>query len=460
MTLITRRSVLEAAILTAVVPVVVGHDRAVATGADIDLGDWTLLGVGDEFSDPVRSSVQWHRGLWYSHSGSGLFRDANVSFSDGQLRLSARAERVDDYSYTFGAVESVFDLPGLCTYVEVRAKVLPSTARVLSAIWMQSSALDGGPLLLTGAEPNPELDVEETFDYMKMNIATHVWPDNTETTHRRFGGHAYPVDVDISRDYHTYGVERRDGRLRFYFDRHLAWETKPSDASLWRMSRHMVLSLEGHLGAPVVSQLPASFDIDYVRAWYAPNPTLEAGDYRLASLDGRFLGLDGSVLTLQTKPQTWRVVQHDDCTYSLSTPGGAVLGVDAEDGKHEVVVGSGRRTTSDAGGSLNRWHMLADGAGRTLHSKFTGLPIVVADNRVIEGSDSAMAAVWTLTAAVPSPLPNRSAISIPVPSAPACSTSAAPRCVPVAPWSPADAPAEGRSVNPVLSSTWNVTRPW
>ncbi|GAE76846.1 glycosyl hydrolase family protein [Cutibacterium acnes JCM 18918] len=125
---------------------------------------------------------------------------------------------------------------------------MPSAARVLSAIWMQSSALDGGPSLLTGAEPNPELDVEETFDYTKMNIATHVWPDNTEVTHRRFGGHAYPVGVDISRDYHTYGVERRDGQLRFYFDRHLAWETKPGDPSLWRMSRHMVLSLEGHLG--------------------------------------------------------------------------------------------------------------------------------------------------------------------------------------------------------------------
>lgn len=55
-----------------------------------------------------------------------------------------------------------------------------------------------------------------------------------------------------------------------------------------------------------------------------------------------------------------------------------------EVGKHEVVVGSGRRTTSDTEGSLNRWHLLANGAGRTLHSKFTGLPIVVADSRVVE----------------------------------------------------------------------------
>lgn len=403
MTRVTRRSVLSAAVLTAVVPVIVDHDQAVAVETDIDLTDWTLLSVGDEFTDPARSSAQWHRGLWYPHSGSGIFRDTNVSFSGGQLHLAARTERVDGFSYTFGAVESVFDLPGLCTYVEVRAKALPSAARVLSAIWMQSSALDGGPSLLTGAEPNPELDIEETFDYMKMNIATHVWPDNMEATHRSFGGHAYPVGGDISRDYHTYGVERRDDRLRFYFDRHLAWETKPGDPSLWRMSRHVVLSLEGHLGTPVASQLPASFDIDYVRAWYAPNPVLEPGDYRLTSADGRFLAPHDGIPTLQTQPQTWRVVRHSDCTYSLSTPDGAILGLDTEAGKHELVVGAGRQTTSNAAGSLNRWHLLADGAGRTLHSKFTGLPVVLADGRVVEGSNSATAALWTLTAATPSP---------------------------------------------------------
>ncbi|WCC79699.1 glycoside hydrolase family 16 protein [Cutibacterium equinum] len=415
MALMTRRSVLGAAILTASASVVVGHGRAVAADADIDLTGWTLLNIGDEFTDPVRSSSQWHRGLWYPHSGKGLFRDANVSFSDGQLRLAARAEQIDTFSYTFSAVESVFDVPGLCTYVEVRAKALPSAANVLSAIWMQSSALDGGPSLLAGAEPNPELDIEETFDHTKMNIATHVWPDNTETTHRSFGGYSYPVGVDISRDFHTYGVERRDGRLRFYFDRHLAWETNPGDSSLWRMSRHMVLSLEGHLGTPVASQLPATFDIDYVRTWYAPNPALESGDYLLTSADGRFLVSHDGAPTLQAQPQTWRVVRHDDCTYSLSTPDGAVLGVDTEAGKHEVVVGSGRLTTSDAGGSLNRWHLLAGRSGRTLHSKFTGLPIIVADSRVIEGVDGDPAAVWMLTETGSSPVRSSSA---PAPSTP------------------------------------------
>lgn len=62
MTQITRRSVLGAAVFTAVVPVVASHDRAVAADADIDLAGWALLGVGDEFTDPAHSSAQWHRG--------------------------------------------------------------------------------------------------------------------------------------------------------------------------------------------------------------------------------------------------------------------------------------------------------------------------------------------------------------------------------------------------------------
>lgn len=34
------------------------------------------------------------------------------------------------------------------------------------------------------------------------------------------------------------------------------------------LSRHMVLSLEGHLGMPVEEYLPGEFLVDYVRTYY------------------------------------------------------------------------------------------------------------------------------------------------------------------------------------------------
>lgn len=73
---------------------------------------------------------------------------------------------------------------------------------------------------------------------------------------------------DISADYHTYALERRDGRLRFYFDDQLTWEKSSIEDSFAELSRHMVLSLEGHLGMPAEEHLPGEFLIDYVRTYY------------------------------------------------------------------------------------------------------------------------------------------------------------------------------------------------
>ena len=272
MTLSRRRAVLSAAILTGL-PLLGPPAPARAEGTDINLKEWTLIdSLSDGFDAPL-DSARWHRGLWYPTSGVGAFRDENAEVSDGVLRLWARAEGSGGgggASHTFGAVESVFDTPGVCSYVEVRARALPSAARVLSAVWLQSSTLSGENAL--AADPNPEIDVQETFDFHAMTSATHIWPGGNDAGHRSFGGHTYPTADDVSSDYHFYGVERREGEVLIYWDRHLAWRLPAPDPSLWRMSRHVVLSLEGHLGRVQDSALPASFDIDYVRTYYRTPP--------------------------------------------------------------------------------------------------------------------------------------------------------------------------------------------
>ena len=77
----------------------------------------------------------------------------------------------------------------------------------------------------------------------------------------------FDTGVDVSADFHVYGLERSNGKLRFYFDGKLAWEVAPSDPSFVNMPRHVVLSLEGHLGDPVDRHLPQSFLVDYVRTY-------------------------------------------------------------------------------------------------------------------------------------------------------------------------------------------------
>lgn len=102
--------------------------------------NWSLIeAASDEFDGNALDLTKWDKGLWYDTSGVLAFKESNVRVSDGSLILDAKKESYNGKAYTYGAVESKFDVPGVSTYVEVRAKALSSNANVLSAIWMQSS---------------------------------------------------------------------------------------------------------------------------------------------------------------------------------------------------------------------------------------------------------------------------------------------------------------------------------
>ena len=234
-------------------------------------GNWSLIvAASDEFDGSTLDAAKWKQGLWYDTSGVLAFRPENISVAGGNLMLTARKEVFNERSYTLGAVESRFDVPGARSYVEVRAKALHRNANVLSAIWLQSSPLT------SANNPNPEIDVQETFNYRGVVSTLHTWAidpaTHTETDpskfhHTQTAPNTYKTGVDVSADYHVYGLERSDGKLRFYFDGHLAWEVAPSEPSFVTMPRHVVLSLEGHLGDPVDEYLPQSFLVDYVRTY-------------------------------------------------------------------------------------------------------------------------------------------------------------------------------------------------
>ena len=224
----------------------------------------------DDFNGSTLNDSKWSKGLWYDTSGQLAFKEDGISVADGNLVLTAKKEQFNGKEYTYGAVESKFDVPGSTegpSYVEVRAKVLPSEANVLSAIWLQSSPVD-----LT-QYPNPEIDMMESFsvwglNYNTVSSALHLWPDGTDETHKALGGEYYDAGVDISKDYHTYGMLREGNKLTMFFDGKEIWTRDCTEyPELATMARHVVLSLEGHNGAPVDSQLPNSFLVDYVHTF-------------------------------------------------------------------------------------------------------------------------------------------------------------------------------------------------
>lgn len=234
-------------------------------------GNWNLVvAASDEFDGSTLDAAKWMKGLWYDTSGALAFKQENVEVSGGNLVLIARTEAFNGKSFTIGAVESIFDVPGANSYVEIRAKALRRSANVLSAIWLQSSPLT------TANNPNPEIDIQETFNFHGVVSTLHTWaidPDAPAPTtpeeyiHTQTAPNGFGTGLDVSADYHVYGLERSNGKLRIYFDGKLAWEVTPSEPSFVNMPRHVVLSLEGHLGEPVERHLPQSFLVDYVRTY-------------------------------------------------------------------------------------------------------------------------------------------------------------------------------------------------
>ncbi|MHC5269121.1 RICIN domain-containing protein [Enterococcus sp. LJL98] len=230
---------------------------------DAETTGWTLLpDASDEFLGSHLDETKWKKGIWYDTSSSLAFKDENVYLLEGNMVIEAKKENYRGKNYTIGAVESKFDVPGSATYVEVRAKVLNKSANILSAIWLQSSPLS------KYLNPNPEIDVMETFNYTHMTSTLHTW-DQEPAIHFQRGKNSWNTGVvDMSQEYHTYGLERNENKLRFYFDRQLVWEKETNISSFVELSRHLVLSLEGHLGKPNDKYLPEKYLIDYVRTYY------------------------------------------------------------------------------------------------------------------------------------------------------------------------------------------------
>ena len=129
----------------------------------------------------------------------------------------------------------------------------------------------------------------ETFDYTKMTSTIHTW-NQSPSLHLQRGTNGWKTGLeDISADYHTYALERREGKMRFYFDGQLAWEKTSREDSFVELSRHMVLSLEGHLGAPEEQYLPGEFLVDYVRTYYDSDfaGLPESGTYQIVNQESK-----------------------------------------------------------------------------------------------------------------------------------------------------------------------------
>lgn len=387
-----KRGLRKITMATAAAVLMCQYPAVTVKAAPPEPGNWTLLpAASDEFNGASLDESKWKNGIWYDVTTDLAFHPDNVSVRDGNLVLAAKKQAYNGKNYTAAAVESKFDVPGTASYVEVRAKALDKKANVLSAIWMQSSPLNHA------LNPNPEIDIMETFDYSKMTSTLHTWHQNP-SIHLQRGTKGWNTGLDdISADYHTYALERRDGKLRFYFDGQLTWEKTSTEDSFVELSRHMVLSLEGHLGMPVDEYLPGEFLVDYVRTYYDSDFAGVPADglYQIVNRQsGKALAVPDAnaknSMQLVQKDKAaagvWKLWKQEDGTWSMAN---------AENGNCVDLTADGGITSNGVpviqygyhGGTNQRWYLVpTDGGAFKIMSALSGKSLCVKDASLEENA--------------------------------------------------------------------------
>jgi beta-glucanase (GH16 family) len=239
--------------------------------------DWKVVWE-DGFNGPSLDYSKWE--IEVNAFGGGnqelqLYTDrpANVRVEDGCLVLEAHRDKAGIAGtvreYSSGRIRS--KRRGDWTYgrFEVRARV-PAGQGLWPAIWMLPSDERYGGWAASG-----EIDILE-FKGQERHVlwgTLHhggVWPANKHSgTQRRM------PDVDLTADFHTYGLEWREREIRWLFDGEV-WQTQTQ----WESAKgrfpapfdqpfHLILNLAvggQFVGNPAAeTPFPAQFRVDWVK---------------------------------------------------------------------------------------------------------------------------------------------------------------------------------------------------
>jgi len=227
---------------------------------------WTRLDAfWDEFDgDTLDTKKWWPKNPTWEGRPPGRFNETNVSVSGGQLHLAARALPQPEpgsggkaWTHTTAAVQSRETV--LYGHFEVRAKMMP--ACICNAFWFYHAT----------PERWTEIDVYEIGarapgKERKVHLTAHVFRTPESQTHRQWSD-ALEAPFDPAADFHVYALDWTPERLRWYVDGVLVRE---GTNTLWHQPLTLNLDveiMEEWFGLPAEGELPAVYDIDYVRAW-------------------------------------------------------------------------------------------------------------------------------------------------------------------------------------------------
>lgn len=245
-------------------------------------GNWQMV-FAEEFDGSSLDSSKWNTCFWWGNGGCTnkgnndlqWYLPQNVAVKDGLLQLIAKPEFATgpdgvSYRYTSGMISTasyyteprtppLFDAQ--YGYYEIRAK-LPTGKGVFPAFWLAPSDY----------QVLPEIDVVETIGQEPDILTTNFHYRNKigRTVHI---GHRTKT-VDLTKDWHVYGLRWRPGALIWYLDGIEVWRFAKKDfIPDVPMHLYVTLSVGGNWpGAPdTKTPFPSLLLVDYIRVWQTVN---------------------------------------------------------------------------------------------------------------------------------------------------------------------------------------------
>lgn len=260
-------------------------------------GGWILReDISDEFDgseiDRSKWFVQGDEGDYYIWKGRApsQFAPHNVIVEDGLLKLRSQWE--PDFQFAIGEGHEGNDYAThdgefipvttaaivsrkrfLNGYMEVRSK--SADAAMTSSFWMigYESELD-----VYESMGNPKIDSGSGITATMLKASVHDWQPPAQRPTRKFG-YVQELPWRVADDFHVYGVDWGPDYLKFYIDGELTHEVTQDEVGKdWVLTNPLEIWLDSEifvwLGLPHEEELPADFEVDYVRVWQKPDTNL------------------------------------------------------------------------------------------------------------------------------------------------------------------------------------------
>jgi beta-glucanase (GH16 family) len=211
----------------------------------------------DEFDGAKLDAAKWDYRTDSKHWSAQ--KPANVTVSDGVLKLATKKEKAGDKEYTGAGVIS--KLAFKYGYYEARFKVPPG-AGWHTSFWMMKHNGKGGT---DPAATVLELDVceNDSVGLTGYGVNLHLW---NPKPHKTFGG-KHVNTPDLSREFHVWACEFTPETVKYLFDGKVvqtvdATKFPHGEQQIWLTT---IASQLGKTKAVDDSKLPAAAVYDYVR---------------------------------------------------------------------------------------------------------------------------------------------------------------------------------------------------